>query len=207
MILKVCGIRDQHNLKYLTQSDVDMIGFIFYPQSKRFFDEGNVSTEELSRVSRDKVGVFVNASIEEVLERVKTYGLTYAQLHGDESPAFCREIRRTGVKVMKAFAVEDRLPEGMLDYLGCVDLFLFDTKGAGYGGTGRQFDWSVLDSYDLEVPFLLSGGIGPGDVAVLQRLELKKMIGIDINSRFEKAPGLKDEALLEEFIKAYKKKI
>ncbi|WP_109830609.1 phosphoribosylanthranilate isomerase [Reichenbachiella versicolor] len=204
MIVKVCGIRNLQNLSYLAKSDVDWVGFIFFNKSKRNFPEGDLDEDQLSVFNKKKVGVFVNESIETISSIAHKYGLNIIQLHGDESPEFCEELRNLGLKVMKAFSVYDELPVDLKHYELSIDYALFDTKGVERGGNGVQFDWSVLEDYDLDLPFLVSGGIGVTDVTRLKEIKNNKMAGVDINSRFELEPGLKDEQLLEQFIQEIK---
>jgi len=204
MIVKVCGIRTTQNLDYLSQSNADWIGFIFFGKSKRNFLDGDISPEQMQAIEKVKVGVFVNESLDMIAASIETYALDMVQLHGDESNAFCEQVKHLGVEVMKAFSVQDELPSNLNDYVGAIDFVLFDTKGAERGGNGVQFDWSILESYRLNMPFLVSGGIGVEDVSELKKIKNKKMAGIDINSRFELEPGLKDEQLLEQFIHEFK---
>lgn len=204
MLLKVCGIREKSNLAFLNESKADWIGFIFYDKSKRFFDGGNLVSTELSNVKKKKIGVFVNAGLDEIESRIRAYSLDGVQLHGDESPELCAAVKALGVLVLKAFGITSQLPPNLNDYQRVVDYILFDTKGAGYGGTGKQFDWKLLNDYPLRVPFILSGGIGPDDAAVIRSLKFDHMAGIDVNSKFEIAPGLKDEQLLADFIEEIK---
>lgn len=203
MKLKVCGIRNQGNLTFLNASDVDFIGFIFYSQSKRNFDDGNLGGKIKS--DKLKVGVFVNESIEQVERLAKTHKLNYLQLHGDESPEYCKTLKEKGHKLFKAFSVHDELPKDLGAYESVVDYFLFDTKGTSYGGNGTQFDWSVLEQYNMNKPFILSGGIGLKDVSALMELNHPQLYAVDVNSRFELSPGQKDEQALKDFIEELKK--
>lgn len=205
MKIKVCGIRTKGNLHYLKNAKIDMIGFIFYDQSKRFFDDGELAVNDMLNVKKQKVGVFVNASKEEVFNIIDKYQLDAVQLHGEESPDYCLEISKKNVLVLKAFSVKDKLPNNLKTYEQVVDLFLFDTKGVEYGGNGVQFDWSILENYDLDRPFMVSGGIGPEDVEKLKNIKNKKLEGVDINSRFEIEPGLKDEVLIDRFVNEIKR--
>lgn len=200
MKIKVCGIRTRSNLNFLCASDVDMIGFIFYDKSRRFFDAGELSAKDLESVNKAKVGVFVNAERDYVMEKKEIYGISHVQLHGDETPQYCESLKETGLKVIKAFGLKDGLPSNLSDFHHGSDCFLFDTESENYGGTGRQFDWNILDNYDQKTPFLLSGGIGPDDAQSVMEFEHKQFLGVDVNSRFEIAPGVKNEALLNEFI-------
>lgn len=202
MKIKVCGIRNSGNLTFLNGSDVDFIGFIFYDKSKRNFEDGDLKGELQS--NKQKVGVFVNKTIEEVTRIAQTYGLNYLQLHGDESPEYCRELKEMGFKLIKAFSVQNQLPGNLAEYESVVDYFLFDTKGASYGGNGTQFDWGVLEHYQMNKPFILSGGIGLEDISALKKLDHSQLYAVDVNSRFEVSPGLKDELKLKEFIEELK---
>ncbi len=205
MIVKVCGIRNLGNLSYLNESDADWIGFIFYDKSKRNFPDGDLGDADLEKVTKKKVGVFVNEEPERLVKTADVYALDMVQLHGDESVEYCREVKEHGLWVMKAFSVKDKLPGNLGDYVGVVDYFLFDTKGVNPGGNGVQFDWSILEDYDLKTPFLLSGGIGEEDAEQIKKIKNPRLYGVDINSRFEIEPGLKNEELLEGFIKEIKR--
>lgn len=207
MKIKVCGIRTKSNLGFLKASDVDMIGFIFYARSKRNFEDGELKAEDLLKVKKAKVGVFVNESLEKICETVDVYQLDYIQLHGDESPVFCEALKKKNYNLIKAFPVLDELPSDLEEYAPWVDYFLFDTKGSEYGGNGVQFDWSVLDHYHGSTPYLLSGGIGPSDVGGIKTSRGFNRFGVDVNSKFELSPGLKNEKALELFINQIKKTI
>jgi phosphoribosylanthranilate isomerase len=149
------------------------------------------------------VGVFVNADLEAVILKVLNCELGYVQLHGSESPEYCQEVRTYPVKVIKAFGVGRDFDFSQLEpYLPHVDYFLFDTKAETHGGTGVQFDWSVLDAYKLDKPFFLSGGIGPNDVERIQNFRHPQLVGIDLNSKFETEPAYKDIEALKTFIGA-----
>jgi phosphoribosylanthranilate isomerase len=148
------------------------------------------------------VGVFVNEQPEEILRKVEEYRLDYVQLHGDESPDACRRLRDAGCAVIKAFSVLSAADlQHTPAYDPFVDYFLFDAKGSERGGTGKRFDWPLLEAYRGHVPFLLSGGIGPEHVADLSAFRHPQMAGIDLNSRFESAPAMKDTVRIEQFIR------
>jgi len=200
--IKVCGMRDPHNIRQLQEIvKPDFIGFIFYPLSKRYagelkadFPDGAVFGET------DKVGVFVNASMDEIIEVTQWLNPGFIQLHGDESPEFCKQVKERGFRVIKAFQVSDRLPSDLNAYMGSVDFFLFDTKSEGYGGSGKKFDWAILEEYDNRVPLFLSGGIGPDEVRDVIKLSKNLNIAVvDINSRFESEPGLKNIDQIKQF--------
>lgn len=208
-MIKVCGMRDAENIRQVEALGVDLMGFIFWPRSSRYVAERPSYLPTRCR----RVGVFVDESIEQVRRIADEYVLDYIQLHGHESPDYIHALKaaatprscKGGVSIIKAFniATADDLAQTK-PYEGLVDYFLFDAKGKSVGGNGEKFNWSVLDNYDGDTPFLLSGGIGPNDADVLtsylSSLTSKHCIGIDLNSRFEMAPGLKDVAKLKEFV-------
>lgn len=190
--LKVCGMGRPDNIRGLIELRPDFIGFIFYKKSPRYLE--NLDEDLLSRIpiSIKKVGVFVNEEVGTVVKLCKKYGLKYAQLHGDEDLDYCQELRSKGVKIIKVFRVMDVIPVAIKKYAEVADYFLFDTQTSKYGGSGRHFDWNILKVYNLETPYLLSGGIRLEDVDEIKELELKGLAGIDVNSKFEIEPGLKD---------------
>lgn len=219
MVIKVCGMRDARNIREVSQLGVDMIGMIFYPKSPRYVEmqsshagiipdyaKEDISIESSKTPAR--VGVFVDDMVQNIVTRVVNYHLDYVQLHGNEPRTMCENLRATldpdirpGIKIIKAISVSDALDiQKYKEYVGAVDLFLFDTKCKTVGGSGRQFDWQVLEQYDGEVPFLLSGGIGPEDASRLHAFHHPKCIGIDLNSRFEIEPGVKDVEKLKGFL-------
>ena len=183
---------------------VDYIGFIFYTGSPRYV--GDMTAEIISSLPEGvkPVGVFVNVSKEEILRLVDKYFLKTVQLHGNETPDFCTSLRQKGLEVIKAIRVPETISanffSGLKEYEGHVDLFLFDTAGKEAGGNGIKFDWDILEDYDLDIPYLLSGGIAPQDAELLKGNLPKKCMGIDINSKFEHSPGIKDMEKLEFFI-------
>jgi len=196
MIIKVCGMRDSKNIQQVEELRPDWLGFIFWPKSSRY-----VSTfPEYMPTHAKRVGVFVDEDIETVRQTAHDYALDIIQLHGQESPEYAAQLREW--EVVKAISVSSR--EDIMTYQsyeGLVDYFLFDTKCKTVGGSGQHFDWQVLDAYDGQTPFLLSGGIGPDDAERVSTFRHPQCIGIDLNSRFETAPGLKDIHKLKEFIK------
>ncbi|MDO9613377.1 MAG: phosphoribosylanthranilate isomerase, partial [Bacteroidota bacterium] len=189
--IKVCGMRDPENISGVVAAMPDYLGFIFYPKSKRFV--GFESSPEMYAEIPDsvkKVGVFVNESPEKVLEISKKWNLDVVQLHGDESPEYCRQIQDSGITVFKAFSVDESFDFAILKaYSGVCDYFLFDTKGKLPGGTGQKFNWQLLESYKLKIPFFLSGGISPDDLNTIREFIHPQQIGIDINSGFEISPA------------------
>lgn len=197
MIVKVCGMRESENIREVEQADVDWMGFIFYPKSPRYVDK----LPDYLPKSLKRIGVFVNESIENILETVKLFQLDFVQLHGDESPEICDEMGDNGLKIIKAFSIENKFPtEKVSAYYGKCDYFLFDTKTSKYGGSGKKFNWDILSEYHGETPFLLSGGISPDDIDTVKSFSHPKCIGIDINSKFEIGPALKDAELAKQFI-------
>ena len=197
MIIKVCGMREADNIRATEQLGVDWLGFIFWPNSSRY-----VATLPAYLPSAAKrVGVFVDASIEDVTNKANDYQLDIIQLHGHESREYVSEIRIRGLTVMKAISISNRDDIATSKvYEGIANYFLFDTKCKTVGGSGEHFDWSVLNAYDGSTPFLLSGGIGPDDVERVRNFCHPECIGIDLNSRFEISPALKDINKLKQFI-------
>lgn len=205
MIIKVCGMREAENIRKVAALGVNWMGFIFYAKSPRAVDGTLLLQADLLSAGQKRVGVFVNASVASLMEAANRYRLDYLQLHGSESPEDCYALQKRGYSLIKAFQVatsEDL--ERTKAYEGRVDYFLFDTKCESYGGSGRQFDWSVLEAYKGETPFLLSGGIRPNSVASIQAFHHPRLAGIDLNSGFEIRPGLKDIEKLKIFIKQIK---
>jgi phosphoribosylanthranilate isomerase len=201
MKIKVCGMRQQGNIQELVALKPNFIGFIFFEKSPRFAGE-ELNEEYVRSIPNDikKVGVFVNANPGYILDMVKKYNLQYAQLHGNEMPDMCRSLRQKGVNIIKAFSIDENFNFAMLNnYKSFCDLFLFDTKGDQPGGNGKAFDWNLLRKYDNEKPFLLSGGVGLDNIEeVIELSKSMRIYGIDVNSKFETAPGVKNIAQLEE---------
>ena len=199
MIRKVCGMRESGNIREVEALGIDWMGFIFWAHSAR-----NVSLKPDYLPSRCKrVGVFVNAPMAFIREKVREFGLDILQLHGSEDEDFIRQLRAelpslTLVKALNVAREEDL--EQSKRYEGLCDYFLFDTKAEKVGGNGKAFDWNILHSYKGNTPFLLSGGIGPDDKERLRAFHHPQMAGIDLNSRFEISPALKDIHLLKSFL-------
>lgn len=202
MKLKVCGMKHKDNILDVATLHPDYLGFIFYEKSSRFF-EGSIP--ELPE-SIKKVGVFVNASLEHILAKIKTYNLQVIQLHGNESVEFCRNLKRENIKIIKVFSIQEHFDFSALQpFENVCDFFLFDTKGALPGGNGYTFNWTILKDYSSTKPFFLSGGIGLDEIENLKAFEKIKVSkychAIDVNSKFEIEPGLKNTGLLKEFKK------
>lgn len=209
MNIKVCGITEMKQLQRLDGLDIDFAGLIFYKDSPRYIGD-KISKAELKRADLDlkKVGVFVNPEMIDVLDAIDDYGLDAVQLHGTESPEMCEDLS-SEVEVIKVFSIKDNttnIDELVADYDAVCDYYLFD-KATDYsiGGTGQQFDWNILTKAKIEKPFFLSGGIGPDDAAKVKAFKHPDFFGIDLNSRFEKSPGVKDMAVLLAFKQALKK--
>lgn len=187
-------MRDKANIEQALKLNPDYLGFIFYDKSPRFVGS-QLDCKQLMRFpsTTKKVGVFVDKNLNEVLKQVQKFGLDYVQLHGEETPEYVAELFALGIKTIKAFGVDEDFDFGSLSaYHPFVDFFLFDTKSKQKGGTGRKFDWNLLQAYDQKVPFFLSGGISPNDISALKAMKGINIYAIDVNSRFEVEPGLKD---------------
>jgi phosphoribosylanthranilate isomerase len=193
-------MRDAENIRDVESLGIDLMGFIFWPRSSRYVAERPAYLPTHCK----RVGVFVDETIETVCRLAADYALDYIQLHGHESPDYIRTLNAQ-CSVIKAFNIATAADLAQTaPYVGLVDYFLFDTKGPSVGGNGEKFDWSILSAYDGSTPFLLSGGIGPDDAeslsSYLSVLDSRHCIGIDLNSRFERSPGLKDVATLRRFL-------
>ena len=198
-LVKVCGMREAENIREVEALGIDLMGFIFWPKSGRYVSERPAYLPTNCK----RVGVFVDEDVETVKRIADDYVLDFIQLHGHESRAYCAQLK--GLKLIKAFNIATTEDFKQTEpYTGIVDYFLFDTKGKSVGGNGEKFDWSVLSAYDDNTPFLLSGGIGPDDAERIKNFHHEKCIGIDLNSKFEIAPGLKDVAALRHFLRALK---
>jgi len=201
-------MRDGDNIRAVERLDINWMGFIFYPGSPRFVPDEAKYYTAIQSCRKVRVGVFVNEDRDEILRKVMKYRLDYVQLHGDESADFCRRLQEDGCAVIKAFAISSEKDlHQTADYEPFVTHFLFDTKGSKWGGTGRRFDWSVLDAYRGGVPFLLSGGIGPEHIEDLAAFHHPLMVGVDLNSRFELSPAIKDTAEIDAFVRRIKKTV
>lgn len=217
MNIKVCGITQLKQLQQLEAMNIDFAGLIFYKESSRFVGD-KLDKAEIKSADFDlkKVGVFVNPEMIDVLDAIDDYGLDIVQLHGDESPEMCEDLS-SEVEVIKAFRVgtDTNIDNMVAPYDAVCDYYLFDTKAdntspveggwvGAFGGTGQQFDWSILTKAKIEKPFFLSGGIGPDDAEKIKDFRHPDFFAIDINSRFEKEPGVKDVAAILKFRQAFK---
>lgn len=201
MKIKVCGLTDPANIAEVAQLGVDYLGFIFYSKSKRYC---TLHKEIIPSTLSKRVGVFVNASLDEVQSDIQRCQLDAIQLHGEESQSYIFSLREQNkeVEIIKAISVSDESSIRQAhQYTTCADYLLFDTASHLRGGSGKKFDWTLLDKYQGDLPFFISGGIDVEDAPVLQSWNHPLLYGIDLNSRFETRPGIKDINLLNTFIK------
>ena len=201
--LKICGMKETENITEISALQPDYLGFIFWEKSKR-----NMTLDVIPELPETikKVGVFVDASIQEIAAKINQYQLDVIQLHGNESVIFCRNVKKLGVEVIKVFSMNSNFNFSLVkEYVLAVDYFLFDTKGKLPGGNGVTFDWNILENYHFNVPYFLSGGIGTTEIDGLKEFlkspAAKKCYAIDVNSRFEKKPGIKNKIKLQKFKK------
>ncbi len=209
LLIKVCGMKYPENMLQVAALGPDLLGFIFYPPSPRYVgaDPPLDLFEKMPQGIR-KTGVFVDSDFSAISQTCRKYGLQLAQLHGHESPAVAKQLRTDGIQVIKTIHLSSEEDfKKILPFEGCVDYFLFEAPSGAFGGSGIKFTWHILESYPSEIPFFLSGGIGPGDEGHILSLSLslKYLAGVDINSRFETQPGLKDTDKVKTFIEAIKK--
>jgi phosphoribosylanthranilate isomerase len=200
--VKICGMRETDNIMSVASLVPDVMGFIFYAGSPRYAGSFlDPRTIILLPPLISKAGVFVNADYDLIMSCAEKYSLDTIQLHGDESPVLCGKIRDTGLKVIKAFKMGPSPDFGICtEFAESSDYFLFDTLTMNHGGSGEKFNWSILENYDLGHPFFLSGGIGPDDAGDISKITIPGFHGVDINSRFELRPGLKDIDKIRKFI-------
>ena len=203
MKIKVCGLTSKENIKKIIDLNIDMVGFIFEPTSPRFLKNKKVITEVIAGADKVKtVGVFVNPSIQLVTENIEKYKLDYIQLHGQESVDFCALFFKK-VMVIKAFGINEFFDFNILEkYKTSCHMFLFDTYTLKHGGSGKLFDWNILENKNIPLPFILSGGIDAGLVEKIKSMKLNNLWGIDINSRFETRPGIKNIDKIKTFVHA-----
>ena len=201
MNIKVCGITQLKQLQQLEGLNIDFAGLIFYKDSPRYMAD-KIDKEALKNSDFDlkKVGVFVNPEMIDVLDAIDEYGLDVVQLHGNESAEMCDDLSGE-VEVIKAFSVDAKsnIDEMIAEYDAVCDYYLFDTAGKDPGGNGEKFDWKILTKAKIEKPFFISGGISVDDIAALKKFKHPDFFGVDVNSRFEKEPGVKDMALVLQF--------
>ncbi len=194
-------MRDQENILQVKKLNPDYLGFIFYPKSPRFVEviDKNLSSS-LQPVKT--TAVFVDAAPSEVKDCINKYRFRAVQLHGNESSDFCNEMKKEGVEVIKAFGIHENFDWSLLaSYLDVVDYFLFDTYSSAHGGSGKTFDWVALKNYPFENKYFLSGGIGPANIEDAFAIQDERLYGLDLNSKFEDSPGLKNIELLKTVLK------
>ncbi len=205
--IKVCGMKLAANIAAVASLRPDYLGFVFYEKSPRFIND--VSAELIKYIPAEikTVGVFVDEDLDIVKKKINLYQLKAVQLHGKESPGFCADLKAEfgNVEIIKAFGVDEHFDFGSLkEYQHLVDFFLFDTKTKAHGGSGKTFDWKILDHYSLDKPYFLSGGIDLEHIAALSKIEDERLFVLDINSRFEVEPGVKDVEMVSTFIKEHR---
>lgn len=201
--VKVCGMREPSNIAEVAMLKPEYMGFIFYPQSPRYCGFVEKGRRVCLPDGIVPVAVTVNMPESGLLKVSETCGITTFQLHGDESPEYCRRLKERGFTIWKAFPIDsaDTL-SGVVAYEECVDMVLLDTSTVGYGGSGRKFDWRLLEKYRPNHGFMLSGGIGEEDAEMVKELNHPQLTGVDLNSRFESKPGVKDAVRLSRFVDA-----
>ena len=199
--IKVCGMRDPENIRKVADLKPDYLGFILYPPSKRYIGDDYELRSPLPK-GISKVGIFVNALISEIVHWVNRLELDYVQLHGEESPEYCHELQLIGISVIKSFGIDTGYDFNSIEpWLSATDYFLFDTKTPERGGSGKQFNWEQLKDYPFDRAFFLSGGIGPDDARSIKKIRDLPLHAVDINSRFEESPAIKNIDLLKKFIR------
>ena len=202
MNLKVCGMKYKKNINEVSNLKPNFMGFIFWPETSRYFN--SEKTDIPNNIF--KVGVFVNQSFEIIKEKIYKFNLDYVQLHGDEKVHICKKLNQI-TKIIKVFRVGENIDFNKITpYENYCDYFLFDTEGKKYGGSGKKFNWKILRNYKSKKPFFLSGGIDLNDFNELKKIFKLDIpfFGIDINSRFEIKPGLKDDKKIKELIEKIK---
>jgi phosphoribosylanthranilate isomerase len=211
MKIKVCGMKEPSNIIEVVNLGIDYIGFIFYEKSPRFVQDDFLLPKDLTinALKTKKVGVFVNHSLETIIEKIIKYRLDLVQLHGSETAEFCHHLRirlasldsfMSQVEIIKVFSIGESFDFKQLEaYKSCINYFLFDTKGTNLGGNGVTFDWNILKSYKHEVPFFLSGGIDVQHVPEIKQLSSLPIHALDINSRFEVSAGFKNIEKIKKF--------
>ncbi len=197
MKLKVCGISDLKNLKAIDALGVDYIGYNFYGPSKRYV--GDDASVAIQKTKAERFGVFVKEDYHTIVEKADTFGLTHIQFHGDESPSFCRQFA-SEFHLVKVFRIDEEFDFETLKPFEFCDYFLFDTKVSDFGGSGQKFDWNILNQYVENIPFFLSGGIEQGDAERILSISHPMLYGLDINSKFESSPGIKQVEQVASFL-------
>lgn len=202
--LKICGMTQAANIAAVAALQPDYMGFIFYQKSPRCISQVSAELIKYVPLAIKTTGVFVNEELPIVKQHIAKHNLKAVQLHGTESADFCAQLKQTGVEVIKAFGVDANFDFSQLQpYLNEVDYFLLDTQTPAHGGSGKVFDWRLLDHYTLEKPFFLSGGIDLLHVAAIKAIQNRWLYAVDINSKFEFEPGLKNVEKIKKFIEIF----
>jgi phosphoribosylanthranilate isomerase len=192
--IKICGLKHKTNLFDVVEAGVDYVGMIFYEKSPRYVLD-SLYPEDVWFLPDEveKIGVFVNASFDEIKKYAKLYQLNLIQLHGNETPEVCKQLQNLGYGVIKAFGVDESFDFNRLKpYHTSVDFFLFDTKTSDYGGSGITFDWNILTNYTLDIPVFIGGGVSLENLNELLNFNFPFLYSVDMNSKLEIEPGLKD---------------
>lgn len=209
MEIKVCGNTSLSQIKELSEIGIDYVGLIFYDSSPRAF-LNELEAYEIKKLKIKKTGVFVNEALPAILEKIDSYGLDLVQLHGDETPSFCTQVSDY-IQVIKAFRIKENQEDidwMLKDYEESCDYYLFDKASKGlYGGTGEKFNWDILNNSNIGKPFFLSGGIDIEDIQLLNKFSHPFFYGIDINTKFETSPGIKDTNKVREFVNRLNKQV
>ncbi len=204
--IKVCGMRQVNNIQQLMQLPINYIGFIFYPPSKRCIKNLDKSVLLSIPASIKKVGVFVNPDLKTIINKIENFNLDVLQLHGEEKPDFIEEIKQLypNIEIIKSFLIDNKKDfDQISDYKEIVNYLLFDTKTSQYGGSGKRFNWKILETYQEDIPFFLSGGIGLEHIKELKKMKHPQLFAFDINSKFEITPALKAVDKVEKFISIF----
>ena len=203
--IKVCGMKQAANIAAVAELQPDYLGFIFYSKSPRFISELSAELIKYVPSTIKTTGVFVNEDLQIVKQYILKYNLKAVQLHGLEDVNYCESLKSTGAEIIKAFGVDEHFEfEKLSSYLNVVDYFLFDTQTPAHGGSGKVFDWGLLENYKFEKPYFLSGGVDLVHSPMLKQIIDPRLYAIDVNSKFELEPGLKDVEKLKEFFKEMK---
>lgn len=197
---------DPNNVQEIAKTDPDFMGFIFYPGSSRYVGS-NLKDSLFRKIPSGilKTGVFINEESSRIIDTVNLYGLDLVQLHGNESAEYCNSLKKVGLIIIKAFGISNGSGFTTLErYMDVCEYFLFDTKTGSHGGSGLKFNWGKINEYHLDKPFFMGGGIGPEDAPLIKQINHKYLFAVDINSRFELRPGIKDIKKVKDFINELK---
>lgn len=193
-------MRDELNIRHVASAKPDYMGFIFYDRSPRFVGKDWTAPRDLNN-EVVTVGVFVNEEVEVVINLCQRHQFQFAQLHGHESVAYCQSVKASGIKIIKAFGVDENFDfTEVINYESVVDYFLFDTKGKNYGGNGVTFRWEKLEEYKGSKRFFLSGGLSLDNIQEAFTFNHSKLFALDINSGVEVSPGVKDVTAIRQII-------